>query len=139
MLKIGLNTIIRYFKNIPIGKIVLWCYLIWYIVTVCYYFDSSLGIWLNSVGLSVVIGIALMLSVSNSNIQKKDHWQTFRLFMMPFCVSSFASLIKDQGFILILPPKPNEQISSIGACIIFLLFVYCVKRASYNKTIEKTS
>lgn len=133
-----INTMIRYFKNISNGKMVLWCYLIWYVVTVYYYFDSSLGIWLNSVGLSVVIGIALMLSVSNTNIQQKDHWQTFRLFMMPFCVSSFASLIKDQGFVLILPPKPHEQIVSIGACIIFLSLVYFIKKTSLNKTIETT-
>lgn len=134
----NINTMIRYFKNISNGKMVLWCYLIWYVVTVYYYFDSSLGIWLNSVGLSVVIGIALMLSVSNTNIQQKDHWQTFRLFMMPFCVSSFASLIKDQGFVLILPPKPHEQIASIGACIIFLSLVYFIKKTSLNKTIETT-
>ncbi len=133
-----INTMIRYFKNISNGKMVLWCYLIWYVVTVYYYFDSSLGIWLNSVGLSVVIGIALMLSVSNTNTQQKDHWQTFRLFMMPFCVSSFASLIKDQGFVLILPPKPHEQIASIGACIIFLSLVYFIKKTSLNKTIETT-
>lgn len=133
-----INTMIRYFKNISNGKMVLWCYLIWYVVTVYYYFDSSLGIWLNSVGLSIVIGIALMLSVSNTNIQQKDHWQTFRLFMMPFCVSSFASLIKDQGFVLILPPKPHEQIVSIGACIIFLSLVYFIKKTSLNKTIETT-
>jgi|TARA_R110001583_G_C5507327_1_gene396344 hypothetical protein len=137
-----MNNLIRYFKNISNGKIALWCYLIWYCVTLYYYFDSSLGIWLNSIGISIVIGIALLLSVSTSNSQQKDHWQTFRLFMMPFCVSSFSSLIKDQGFILIVPPKPIEQITSVGACIIFLIFVFCVKKVatkdSHSQALNRT-
>ena len=129
-----MNNVIRYFINISNGKIVLWCYLIWYCVTLYYYFDSSLGIWLNSIGISIVIGIALMLSVSSSNSQQKDHWQIFRLFMMPFCVSSFSSLIKGQGFILIVPPKSIEQITAVGACIIFLILVFCVKKVSTKRT-----
>ena len=133
-----MNNVIRYFKNISNGKIVLWCYLIWYSVTLYFYFDSSLGIWLNSIGISIVVGIALMLSVSQTNIHKKDNWQTFRLFMMPFCVSNFSSLIKGQGFILIVPPKPIEQISSVGACIIFLVFVFCVKKVSHNQKLHRT-
>lgn len=60
-------------------------------------------IWLNSVGISFVIDIALMLSVNGSSA-RADPWQTFRLFLMPFCVSSFAALIKDRGFVLIFPP-----------------------------------
>lgn len=137
-----MNNAIRYFKTISNGKIVLWCYLIWYVVTLHYYFDSSLGIWFNSIGISIVIGIALMLSVSNLNSQQNDHWQTFRLFMMPFCVSSFSSLIKGQGFILIVPPKSIEQITSVGACIIFLILVFCVKKfstkGSHNQALNRT-
>ena len=137
-----MNSVIRYFKNISNGKLVLWCYLIWYGVTLYYYFDSSLGIWLNSIGISIVIGIALMLSVTNSNSQQKDDWRTFRLFMMPFCVSSFSSLIKGQGFILIVPPKSIEQITSVGACIIFLILVFCVKKVStkcsHNNQLKRT-
>ena len=137
-----MNSVIRYFKNISNGKLVLWCYLIWYGVTLYYYFDSSLGIWLNSIGISIVIGIALMLSVTNSNSQQKDHWQTFRLFMMPFCVSSFSSLIKGQGFILIVPPKSIDQITSVGSCIIFLILVFWVKKVSskcsHNNQLKRT-
>ncbi|MDO6746699.1 hypothetical protein [Gilvimarinus sp. 1_MG-2023] len=123
-----MNNTIRYFKNIANGKIVLWCYLIWYCVTLYYYFDGSLRIWLNSIGISIIIGIALMLSVSNA--QQKDHWQTFRLFMMPFCVSSFSSLIKGQGFMLVVPPNTIEQVTSVGACVVFLTFVFCIKKLS---------
>lgn len=119
---------IAYFANIPRGKVVLWCYLIWYLVVVSFYFDPTPWIWLNSVGISVVIGVALVLSVSNGNRSISDRWQTFRLFLMPFCVSSFSSLIKGNGFILIVPPNLFEQLVLGGACVGFVIFVVFVKK-----------
>ncbi|MBK8901941.1 MAG: hypothetical protein IPM53_12195 [Anaerolineaceae bacterium] len=106
---------------------VLWCYLIWYCVTVYFYFDSSWRIWLNSAGISVVIGIALMLSVSNAHLKKPDHWQTFRLFATPFCVSSFSSLTKGNGFILFIPPQTAQLLVAIAACASFVVLVFVVK------------
>ena len=41
----------RYLKNLSIGKAVLWCYVIWYLVTLAYHFDPSPRLWLNSLGL----------------------------------------------------------------------------------------
>lgn len=119
----------NYFVNLPKGKTILWCYLIWYIVVVGFHFDSEIRIWLNSAGISVVIGIALILSVSGKDGSRLDGWQVFRLFAMPFCVSSFSSLIKGQGFIFIVPPHPSEQIVAVGSCIVFVLFVLAAKKA----------
>ena len=118
-----------YLARLSVGKTVLWCYLIWYAVTVANHFDASPAIWLTSLGISVVIGIALVLSVSRKD-QPPDHWQTFRLFLMPFCVSSFSQLIKGKGFWLILPPSVDELLVSAGACIAFLLLVVMIKKAS---------
>ncbi len=118
---------IRYFADIKKGKIVLWCYLIWYLVSISFYFDPSPNIWLNSLGISVVIGLALVLSVSNPSEQGIEHWQVFRLFLMPFCVSSFSSLIKDHGFIFVIPPRLNEQIIAVGSCLLFIFGVYTIK------------
>jgi hypothetical protein len=130
---------IAYFARIQRGKVVLWCYLIWYLVVVSFYFDPTPRIWLNSVGISVVIGVALVLSVSGSSGPKTDRWQTFRLFLMPFCVSSFSSLIKGNGFILIVPPKPFEQIVLAGACAGFLLLVALVKKLHEKRSIRSLS
>ncbi|HEY9108449.1 MAG TPA: hypothetical protein VIN58_17375 [Roseateles sp.] len=116
---------IRYLANLPPGKMVLWCYLLWYAVTVAFHFDPSPQIWLNSVGISAVIGIALMLSVARG--PALDRWQTFRLFAMPFCVSSFSSLIKGQGFVLILPPRAVELGAAVLACAGFVALVRFVK------------
>lgn len=106
----------------------LWCYLIWYLVVVAFYFDPSPRIWLNFIGISIVIGAALVLSVSNPGQTGNAGWQTFHLFLMPFCVSSFSSLIKGNGFFLILPPKPREQLVLALACAGFFVFIALVKR-----------
>ncbi len=120
--------IFDYLANLTKGKMILWCYLIWYIVIVSFYFDPDPRIWINSIGICVVIGIALILSVSGKPGSKADRWQTFRLFAMPFCVSSFSSLIKGHGFIFVLPPNKHEQLIAIGACIAFILVVFLVKQ-----------
>lgn len=123
---------LRYFASLSTGKTILWCYLIWYCITAFNYFDPTPAIWLNSVGISVVIGFALILSVGGGTLKSADRWQTFRLFLMPFCVSSFSSLIKGQGFMLILPPRPVQQLVSVGACTVFVLFVVALKYLAAN-------
>jgi hypothetical protein len=117
----------RYFASLTTGKIILWCYLIWYIVTVVNHFDRSPAIWLNSVGVSAVVGVALLLSVTGQASPGADRWQTVRLFLMPFCVSSFSSLIKDQGYVLIVPPHLSEQVTVLSCCGAFVLSVGAMK------------
>lgn len=112
---------ISYLGRLKTGKIVLWCYLIWYLSIVWFYFDPSLRIWLNAMGISAVIGIGLNLSVARPAGTRVDFWQTFRLFMMPFAVSSFSSLIKGQGFVLVFPPRMDELLTSAGLCLAFVL------------------
>ncbi|MCX5933740.1 MAG: hypothetical protein NTU99_02965, partial [Pseudanabaena sp. LacPavin_0818_WC45_MAG_42_6] len=123
-----MKWLMKYFRDIKLNKLILWCYLIWYLVIIIFYFDPTPKIWINAIGISVVIGTALVLSVSASD-SKVDYWQTFRLYLMPFCVSSFSSLIKDQGFIVIISPKPQETILAILSCGIFLSIVAVIKFA----------
>ncbi|MBV8665138.1 MAG: hypothetical protein JO269_01515 [Burkholderiaceae bacterium] len=119
--------VFKYFAALSKGKMVLWCYLCWYMVTVYLCFDPSPAIWLNSVGISAVIGTALMLSVANPAGVKPDRWQTRRLYMMPFCVSSFSALIKGHGYILVFPSNLNQLTLSVAACVGFLAFVAATK------------
>jgi hypothetical protein len=113
---------LAYFASLPPGKTVLWCYLIWYLVNVGALFDPSPAIWLNSAGISLVIGLALRLSVSGGAGAADPtavRWQTFRLFLMPFCVSSFATLIKGRGYVLVFPSDPWLLGLSVLACAAF--------------------
>lgn len=122
-----MKFLIQYLYEIKLGKAILWCYLIWYVVVVCFYFDPSPNVWINSIGISAVIGTGLLLSVSSGETGKKDHWQTFRLYLMPFCVSSFSALIKGQGFIVFVSPKIKETLVLVLCCTLFLVVIFVVK------------
>jgi hypothetical protein len=119
--------LIRYLASLRPGMLVLWCYLIWYVVTVVNHFDPNPRLWLNSLGISGLIGAALVLSVGLEALRTAGPWAIVRLFLMPFCVSSFASLIKGKGFLLVIPPTGAEQAASFGACAAFLLLVAVIK------------
>ncbi|HEY0893655.1 MAG TPA: hypothetical protein VGE32_11410 [Cellvibrio sp.] len=120
-------ALINYFARLQPGKMILWYYLIWYLVTVYFHFDPNPKIWINALGISVVIGIALMLSVSNGQSPLANPWQTFRLFWMPFAVSSFSSLIKGQGYTVIFSPQLREVFIALAACLLFKLCVAALK------------
>ena len=51
-----------------------------------------------------------------------------RLFLMPFCVSSFSQLIKGKGFVLVFPPDLHENRSHSRPARRSLLFVWIVRR-----------
>jgi len=128
---------LRYLANLKTGRIVLWCYLIWYTVVVIRHFDPTPRLWLNSLGICIVIGIALSLSVDKSPQTQRDPWQTLRLFMMPFGVSSFSALIKGQGFVLIFPPDLRELSVLVTCCAAFVGVVLLIKH--FTKTAPGTN
>lgn len=122
--------LIRYLQNLSTGRIILWCYFIWWAVSITHHFDAAPRIWVTSLGLSGIIGAALILSTRSSSgaVTKMDPWVVFRLFLMPFCVSSFAALVKDAGYVLVFPPSFRENAIGLGIIVVFLLAVRSVKK-----------
>jgi len=122
--------ILEYLRRLNTGRLILWCYLIWYLMVLIRYFDPRPALWLTSLGLSGIIGYALYLSTAASGKQKLtlDRWQLFRLFLMPFCVSSFAALVKNEGFILIFSPKAGENMAAVILCFLLVGTVKLLQR-----------
>lgn len=120
-------NLLRYFQALSQGRMVLWCYLIWYLTTVAFRFDPTPAIWLNSLGISALIGFAMILSVGGPGGTRPAGWQKFRLFLMPFCVSSFSALIKGHGYWLIFPPDVFELLFGVGLCAVFVAFVLALR------------
>jgi hypothetical protein len=110
-----------YLARLSAGSFVLWCYFIWWSVVLVRDFDPNPLLWLTSLGLSVIIGAALYINTTSSGRVRVtlEPWPTFRLFLTPFCVSSFAALVKGQGFILIFSPHWEEMAVAAGACAAF--------------------
>lgn len=125
--------LLRYFATLTTGRIVLWCYAIWYIVNVAQHFDPHPRLWLTSLGLAGIIGMALWISTnaSDKSSTRQDRWQVFRLFLMPFCVSSFAALVKDAGYLLIFPPSLRENLIGAGCIAAFLLLLAILRRRGH--------
>jgi hypothetical protein len=121
----------RYLTNLSNGRLILWCYFIWYSVVLVRYFDPSPRLWLTSLGLSLIIGFALFISTTaaSANKVKLDFWQTLRLFLMPFFVSSFSALVKGRGFVLIFSPKPSEILAAVALCAVLCGIVLLLRRS----------
>lgn len=119
--------LLRYLAHLSRGRLILWCYFIWYLVVLIRYFDPNPLLWLTSLGLAVIIGIALYIS-STTGGNKLERWQIIRLFLMPFFVSSFSALVKGKGFILIFSPNPMEIAVATGLCLLLCATVFVLKR-----------
>ena len=121
----------QYLRNLSTGRLILWCYFIWYAVVLVRYFDPNWRLWLTSTGLSLIIGVALYISTAKSGTGRVEleTWQVIRLFMMPFCVSSFSALVKGKGFWLIFSPHPMEILLALGLCALLCGLVALVKRS----------
>lgn len=124
-----MSRVVAYFANLTVGRVVLWSYLIWYAVTVAAHFDASPRLWLTSLGLSAIIGIALWISTrsSSTGTTALDNWQVFRLFVMPFCVSSFAALVKDARYVLVFPPSAALNFVGFGLIALFVASVLLLR------------
>ena len=122
--------LIHYLSNLSKGRLILWCYFIWYLVVLVRYFDPSPRLWLTSLGLSLIIGFALYVSTTAAGETKVklERWQIIRLFMMPLCVSSFSALVKGRGFFLIFSPNLDEILIAVALCAVLCGTVALLKR-----------
>ena len=120
--------VLRYLASLTPARTVLWCYFIWWLLMVAGRFDPSPRLWLTSLGLSAIIGVALLLSTQGSVATgRPDSWVVFRLFLMPFCVSSFSALVKGGGFFLIFPPTLHENAVGIACIVLFVVLVRLIQ------------
>lgn len=120
----------NYLSSLNTARTILWCYFLWYATTAARCFDPSLRLWATSLGLSAIIGFGLLLSTAHAGGQRTElgRWQVIRLFLMPFCVSSFAALVKDKGYILIFSPNMRDNLESATLCAGFVMSTWIAKR-----------
>jgi len=114
--------LLRYLAALTVPRQVLWCYLIWWGFVFVRYFEPSAELWLSSLGISAIIGTGLYLSTAyGGRVRTRlEPWQIARLYMMPFCVSSFAALIKGRGFVLVFHPSLGANLEALGGCATFV-------------------
>ncbi len=123
------SRIIRYLAQLSISKIALWSYLIWYLVMAGFYFDPSLYLWGTALGVGGIVGVALMLSTGGLTRHRirTRFWESFRLFLIPFCVSSFSELVKGREFIFVFSPILMQDLLGLGAIGLFTALILGIK------------
>jgi hypothetical protein len=119
-----------YLRELSAARTLLWCYLLWYAFTAVRYFDATPSLWASSAGLSAIIGTGLYLSTAYAGPKRRDlgFWPIFRFYLMPFCVSSFAALIKGRGFVLIFHPNLADNLRALSLCVAFCGLVWGMKK-----------
>jgi len=123
---------VRYLAGLNAARIILWCYLIWYLTAAGLYFEPSISLWLTSVGIAAIVGYSLWLTAVHSPMGriKLGRWQVFRLYLTPFAVSSFSALIKGKGFLLVIFPTLMGNAIAAGGCALFTAAALFARRLS---------
>jgi hypothetical protein len=121
---------LRYLSELSLPRYVLWCYLIWWFGVAIPYFEPSFSLWSTSVGMSVIIGTGLYLSTAYAGAVRTPlpRWTIVRLFVMPFCVSSFAALVKGRGFLLVFHPDWRGNAWPLAVAIALGLLTLLARR-----------
>lgn len=116
---------LRYLSELSLPRFVLWCYLMWWFGVAIPYFEPSVGLWITSLGMSAIIGTGLYLATAHAGPVRIQLpvWTVVRLYVTPFCVSSFAALVKGRGFVLIFHPDWAGNAWPLLGCL--LLGVAC--------------
>jgi hypothetical protein len=124
------RRLLHYIAGLSGGRLVLWWYFIWYVVVLVRYFDPSPRLWLTSIGLSVIIGAALLINTTRSGKRRLEleTWPALRLFITPFCVSSFSALVKGKNFFLIFSPRVSEMVAALSVCAALWLATLLARR-----------
>lgn len=129
--------LVRYLAELTPPRTVLWCYLIWWAFVLVRHFDPSPTLWLSSLGISAIIGTGLYLSTAHGGRARTalEPWQIARLYIMPFCVSSFAALIKGHGFVLVFPPSLSANVAALLACGAFVGCAAMARRGHAGRSV----
>jgi hypothetical protein len=119
---------LKYLAKLSTGKIVLWCYLIWYLVTARCAFRGVARTVAQFIGNERNSWPRLTVEHSNSapyTVKPLADVSPISYAILRF--ELFRSH-KRQGYILVLPSRPLELLSSFLLCAIFVLFVLLLKR-----------
>lgn len=117
--------LLRYFAALEPSRMILWSFVIWWLAMTSYYFRWEPRLWATSLGIGVIVGFALMLSTGPVSRQRfrERFWESIRLFVCPFLVSSFSALVAGKGFILVFSPLWFENTIALAGIALFLLLV----------------
>jgi len=114
---------VAYLAGLDSARMFLWSGLIWYLTMSLRHPPVSAVTWLQSAGIAFVVGAILLANTSESGgaPRPRKFWPTARLFIIPFCVSSFSMTMHASGLVLIFSREMRDNLWGLAAVSSFLL------------------
>mmetsp|Transcript_27707 Transcript_27707/g.51666 ORF Transcript_27707/g.51666 Transcript_27707/m.51666 type:complete len:126 (+) Transcript_27707:998-1375(+) len=98
----------------------MWFLLFWYIYIMGFYGANEGGVWGTAIGIMFIVGFMLTGNMYHAPFEKywrEKKWATFRVFIIPFCVSSYSASVSLQSdkFAFIFP---KDAAITIGGLVL---------------------
>lgn len=124
--------LIRYLASLDPRRALLWCGFIWYAVLMGRHAPFMPGPWVNAAGIALVVGLVLTANAipAGGTWRQLDRWSLLRFFVIPFCVSSFSSTMRDAGLVVIFPRNLADNSFAVAGVARFILLCAAVRRLS---------
>jgi len=122
--------LIRYLAALDLRRSLLWSALLWYGVMMVRHGPQPFGVWLNSASIALVVGLILITNAVPSGVSWRSlgFWPTARFFLIPFCVSSFSSALRDTPLLVIFPGNAMDNLLAGATVVVFLLAGWIARR-----------
>ena len=92
--------------------------------------------WIIACVIGFLVGIAFLANAYGSKeVQMQmSPWQIGKFFLIPFCVSSYSSLVKDKGLLTIFPPDPTILLGGFACALLMMGLRFFLAGSSPSKT-----
>ncbi|MBI2517029.1 MAG: hypothetical protein HYV95_08940 [Opitutae bacterium] len=111
-----------YFAGLDRARTLLWAAFLWYLTQMGRHPSLPLRGWINAAGIAAAVGAVLLANTwSDAGVRPRlGAWQGARFFMIPFCVSSYSTALRDVELVLIFPANLADNAAGLG--VIALVF-----------------
>lgn len=119
-----------YLTRLDARRLLLWSALLWYAVTMARHATADPRVWLGAAGIASVVGVMLAANAipAGGSWRGLGFWPALRFFLIPFCVASFSSVMREVGLVVVFPRNLPDNLWAGGAVTAFLLLCAAARR-----------
>mmetsp|Transcript_22031 Transcript_22031/g.32836 ORF Transcript_22031/g.32836 Transcript_22031/m.32836 type:complete len:182 (-) Transcript_22031:204-749(-) len=131
-------TLAFWVHSCRISLLPVWWLTIWYLYILSFYGSADPKMWGSAVGIAIIIGCTLFSNMYYAPFDKfmeKNDWVVIRVFIIPFCVSSYSQVIqkKEDEFAFIFPRDAGIALGGIVFASVITGSLYAFRRVAIMK------
>lgn len=126
---------LSYLARLETRRLLLWSAFIWYAVTMARHATADPRVWLGAAGIAAVVGVMLTANAipAGGSWREPGFWPTLRFFLIPFCVASFSSVMREVGLVVIFPRHLPDNLWAGGAVGAFWLLCAAARQLAAGR------